>query len=358
MKTQLFLLAVLIMAAACSKNDSIDEIEKETDKTENPKDTEEPDNSLELALAEQRVWLKDFYNSTDGDNWNNRRKTNNRIAPENVWKVDDSKSDISKWEGITVDSEGWVIKIELPYGGLLGVIPESIGKLTKLTELHFYGNALKGPLPSSLDKLIELKLLNIAENEFTGEIPAVVGKLKKLTLLVLSGNKLTGTIPIFLGSLTELKGLNLSKNQLTGNIPEALTNLTKLELLGLHNNKLSGTIPSFIGNFTELLFLELHENQFTGTIPASLSKLVKLEYMNLSKNQLTGNIPVDFQKLTKIKQLVINENRLSGKIPTEVVTKIASQNTSGWTWKNWVDNGYLNPQYDAKGVNKGDYLTW
>ena len=168
---------------------------------------------------------------------------------------------------------------------LKGVIPPSIGQLTRLSELDLSGNRLTGPIPPEIGKLTNLKNLNLNNNQLTGLIPEI-GELTNLARLSLSRNQLTGPIPE-IGKLTLLTNLNLFNNQLTGSIPESIGNLFNLASLNLSRNQFTGPIPESIGNLEKLEFLYLNNNQLTGLIPKSIGNLENLDVLNLFENQLT-----------------------------------------------------------------------
>ena len=72
---------------------------------------------------------------------------------------------IQQWEN------GRIILLNCYRVGLSGVIPESIGNLTKLTELSLKGNNLSGKIPESIGNLISLITLVSHNNELSGHIP-------------------------------------------------------------------------------------------------------------------------------------------------------------------------------------------
>ena len=181
-----------------------------------------------------RAALAVLHNATDGPNWN--INTN--------WLSD---RPIGEWHGVTTNSNGRVIKLELFSNQLTGEIPPELGGLTSLQELSLWGNELTGTIPVELGNLTSLTILYLFSNQLTGPIPTELGNLTSLQELVLSGNQLTGPIPTELGNLSNLESLYLRGNQLTGEIPDELGNLSNLEGLDLSANQLTGEIPDPIG---------------------------------------------------------------------------------------------------------------
>jgi len=104
-----------------------------------------------------------LYNSTDGDHWANN--TN--------WLV----TEVKDWVGITVDTAGRVVQIDLYSKGLEGPLPSDIGDLSRLTVLILFGNKLNGSIPSEIGNLTELTELRLGGNELTGSIPPEIGNL-------------------------------------------------------------------------------------------------------------------------------------------------------------------------------------
>ena len=159
------------------------------------------------SVASDRAALVALYNATEGGSWTTR--TN--------WL---SGRPLDEWHGVTTDSDGRVIALNL------------------------LSNSLDGALPAALGDLANLKFLDLGGgNQLTGPIPAALGDLTNLESLDLGSNQLTGPIPAALGDLTNLESLDLESNQLTGPIPAALGDLTNLESLWLVRRRL-GPCPS------------------------------------------------------------------------------------------------------------------
>ena len=205
-----------------------------------------------------REVLVALYNATDGANWTN--STN--------WLSD---KPLGEWHGVTTNSNGRVIELDLYGSELSGSIPSELGNLANLTGLFLGSNQLSGSIPSELGNLANLTELNLIDNELSGSIPSELGNLANLTKLRLFGNGFSGSIPSELGNLANLTRLELGLNQLSGSIPSELGSLSNLTVLQLSTNQLSGPIPSELGNLANLTGLFLGSNQLSGSIPSELA---------------------------------------------------------------------------------------
>ncbi|KAJ3240852.1 hypothetical protein HDU81_002705 [Chytriomyces hyalinus] len=119
---------------------------------------------------------------------------------------------------------------------LSGCIPQSICRLTELTELYLHDNCLSGPIPCEFGRLVNLRALMLDHNRFEGPIPHEIGNLSNLTGLYLDHNQLSGALPAEFGNLGELMYASLNNNRLTGAVPSTVTNLTSLERFDLRDN--------------------------------------------------------------------------------------------------------------------------
>ena len=63
------------------------------------------------------------------------------------------RASVCTWYGVKCDANRRVSKLELTYNDLTGSIPESIGKLTALTDLDLSFNHLNGSIPDSIGQL-------------------------------------------------------------------------------------------------------------------------------------------------------------------------------------------------------------
>lgn len=260
---------------------------------------------VECAPLSDRDILRAFYDATGGPGW---------INSDN-WLTD---APLRAWHGIRVNSEGQVVRLDLPNNRLTGSIPPEFGNLGSLTTLALPNNALSGSIPPELGDLSGLTNLRLGGNELTGSIPPELGNLVGLTLLDLAPNELTGPIPRELGSLRGLQHLRLYGNDLSGSIPSALGDLENLYTLWLHDNGLSGPIPADLGNVVNLRDLSLSANELAGPIPRELGNLANLEYLRLEENELTGPMPAELGSLANLWLLALGQNELSGPIPAEL----------------------------------------
>ncbi|KAJ7949542.1 putative Receptor protein kinase [Quillaja saponaria] len=205
------------------------------------------------------------------------------------------------WRGITCNTAGNVIQINLAYTGLEGT----------LDNLDF----------SSFPNLLSLDL---KENQLEGSIPQNIGILSKLQYLDLSTNSLNGTLPLSLANLTQAFELDVSRNNLTGELDPRLfpdgkdqpkTGLISMKRFLIQNTKIGGRIPNEIGNMRSLVLLDIDLNSFYGPIPPSIVNCSQLSIILISKNHLSGPIPFNFGRLSKLTHLQFFTNNLSGSVP-------------------------------------------
>jgi leucine-rich repeat protein SHOC2 len=111
-------------------------------------------------------------------------------------------------------------------------LPDSIGKLTDLTELDLSNNQLT-TLPDTIGNLTKLKYIFLDNNQLN-HLPDTLGNLKKLQHITLDNNQLT-ILPDSISTLANLTGLALNNNQLTY-LPERVDNLCNLRWLEISGN--------------------------------------------------------------------------------------------------------------------------
>ena len=250
-----------------------------------------------------RAALVALYNSTNGPRWRNRT----------FWLSDEP---ISRWFGVTTDTNGRVTELSLATNSLAGFLPPELGNLDKLESLWLNGSGVSedqlGDLGTVLDADALRAFRDLARGAqiLTGEIPPELGNLKNLENLDLSRNRLTGEIPPELGNLHNLKFLDLHRNSLTGEIPPELGNLVNLkERLWLNINNLAGEIPPELGNLHNLEWLDLSRNRLTGEIPPELGNLDNLNRASFWSNNLTGEIPPELGNLDNLERLSVESNK-------------------------------------------------
>ncbi|MCX6583419.1 MAG: carboxypeptidase regulatory-like domain-containing protein [Candidatus Aminicenantes bacterium] len=266
--------------------------------------------------ALERVALIALYNSTGGDSY---------WTSKSGWKTPPLDTDgfampgtEGGWYGIVVEADR-VIRIQLGWNKLRGIIPTELGNLGNLQELDLGHNAqLYGSIPTELGNLNNLQFLDLNNNQLSGSIPSQLGNLSNLQKLILFQNDLSGSIPPELGNLSNLRELWLGPNQLSGGIPSQLGNLSNLLHLHLGHNQLSGTIPPELGNLSNLEWLYMDDNQLSGNIPPELGSLTNLQLLELGGNPLSGSIPSELGNLSNLQDLYIYNTQLSGSIPSQM----------------------------------------
>lgn len=286
---------------------------------------------------------------------------------------------LAEWYGVTANSLGRVVVLDLAGNGLTGELMADLGSLVHLTALRIGDNALTGRLPLSLADLPPLDELHYSGTglcapmelrSWLDGIPSHEGAgvtcgphpdrdaLRALYAatrgtewrhsknwltdaplgewhgvdtdgfgsvvgLELRDNNLTGPIPLELGNLAAMKLLNLGNNYLTGPIPSEIGQLSALETLLVNGTtwstqRLTGPIPPELENLQALETLRLNNNALTGPIPPELGNLPSLRHLDLRWNELSGPTPTELGDLAELRLLDLGSNRLSGPIPPEL----------------------------------------
>ena len=299
-----------------------------------------------------RTALDSLYGAAGGTNWTNA----------GGWLGEGAVGDR---HGVSTDSLGRVLELDLAGNGLAGVVSPELGDLGHMTVLKLGGNDLSGRLPQSLARLplrefryadtelcvppaaaFRAWLDGIAEHEGTGaecapisdraalvalyeatdgpnwtnsenwltDAPLAqwhgvrVDREGRVTRLELPGNRLTGPIPPELGGLASLVTLELWGNAISGALPSELGELASLGWLSVGSNRLTGPIPPELGNLSELGRMYLDGNELTGPIPPELGRLSALETLNLGYNPLSGPIPSELGNLSNLRYLELGRD--------------------------------------------------
>jgi Leucine-rich repeat (LRR) protein len=241
-----------------------------------------------------------------------------------------------------------LVFLDLAMTGLSGKIPDSIGQLKKLEELHLENNNMTGELPTSLSKCTSLTTISLRRNNFQGELTNIdFSTLSNLKILDLGSNNFTGTIPESIYSCSNLTVLRLSANKLHGQLSKRIENLKSLTFLSLTYNKFTNITNTLhilkrsrnlqalliganfknevmpqdktIDGFENLQVLAIHNCSLSGNLPIWLSKLTSLKMLLLSNNQLTGPIPSWINTLHSLFYIDVSNNSLTGEIPAALL---------------------------------------
>ncbi|KAJ0592413.1 putative protein kinase RLK-Pelle-LRR-XI-1 family [Helianthus annuus] len=226
---------------------------------------------------------------------------------------------LNNFSGIIPPTIGHLSKLvylDFSSNKLTGKIPLEIGELRNLSTLHLFQNQLTGSIPQAICQMRLLSGLALSNNNLHGSIPTCFGQLLNLRYVYLNRNNISGPIPHELGNLYHLEELYMNTNYITGLLPETLVNLKNLSVLSLYDNRMNGSIPREIGNMTSVIRVELQLNDLSGPIPLSLSKLRSLFVLRLHSNKLSGPIPQELGNLTSLSNLQLGNNQLSGSIPS------------------------------------------
>lgn len=221
---------------------------------------------ISQVLESDSLALVAFYNSANGDNWDN-----------NYGWLSDS---VQNWHGITIDSSR-VTEIKLNNNNLIGTIPIEIESLSKLKVFNIEVNNITS-IPIEFYNCAEIRVFRVNANNIDTIYPSI-GELSYLEELVLGGNNINN-LPIEIFSLYELRFLNFAANGIN-TIPAEIGNLTNLENFQFFENNIEN-IPSEIEYCSELSYINGYSNDID-TLPISLMNMSQIETLFLWYNSLS-----------------------------------------------------------------------
>jgi len=315
--------------------------------------------------------LKKLYENTKGEIWTNNTNwdiLDQDTIPENCT--------LRGMHGVTFNSSGRVVGINLYNNNLIGTIPAEIGDLTELRYLDLGFNYLRDTIPSQIGNLSNLEILFLDSNELGGAMPVELINLTNLGQLHLKNNMLNGCYDVELQALCNslsgdnisisegnnfeasfddfcsfaagicpiqqcniddwraLKALYISTNgtswsddlnwEMTEeNLPPIDCDLRKLRgvslniegrvmAIDLFDNNVTGYLPNEVGDLSELTYVDLGFNELSDTLPSTLKNLQKLTTLYLDNNILDGEIPKVLNELDALRILYLNNNSFTG----------------------------------------------
>lgn len=171
--------------------------------------------SNEQVREQVRQALVEFYQATNGDQWNNN--TN--------WCSD---KPVEEWFGVSTSTDyPYVRYLELSGNNLSGQLPggDCLLRMVGLNGLALWDNQIEGSIPEALGRQFSMNGLLMDRNQLTGEIPECLFDLPYFDRFEVENNKLTGPIPANMSHLMDDSFLiNLAGNDLSGEVPETIVN--------------------------------------------------------------------------------------------------------------------------------------
>lgn len=267
--------------------------------------------------------------------------------------------DCCSWGGVTWDSNGLVVSLDLSSELISGGFNSSstLFSLQHLQSLNLANNSFNSSqIPSGFDKLGNLTYLNLSDGGFSGQIPIEISHLTRLAIIDLSSiYYLTGIPKLKLenpnlrmlvqnlkelrelhlngvnisaqgkewcqalsSSVPNLQVLSLSSCHLSGPIHSSLEKLQSILRIRLDDNNFTAPVPEFLGNFSNLTQLKLSSCGLKGTFPEKIFQVPTLQILDLSNNRLLeGSLP-EFPLNGSLDSLVLTDTNFSGKVPDSI----------------------------------------
>ncbi|KAK1618301.1 hypothetical protein QYE76_023818 [Lolium multiflorum] len=233
------------------------------------------------------------------------------------WTLSNTSSEVANccaWLGVSCDSGGKVIGLDLHGRKLKGELALSLTQLDHLQWLNLSNNNLHGAIPAPLVQLHRLQRLDVSDNELSGAFPVNIS-LPMIEVFNISFNTFSGTHPTLHGS-PQLTVFDAGFNMFTGRIDSSICESSAvIRVIRFTSNLFAGEFPAGFGNCTKLEELYVELNSISGSLPDDLFKLQLLKNLSLQENQLTDRMSPWFGNMSSLAQLDISFNSLSGHLP-------------------------------------------
>ncbi|XP_004506719.1 receptor-like protein 6 [Cicer arietinum] len=277
------------------------------------------------------------------------------FKPESSTKLKLWNSSIAccDWIGVTCDSKGFVIGLDLSGESISGGFDNtsSLFDLQHLQKLNFAVNNFSSVIPSGFNKLQMLTYLNLSYASFVGQIPIEISQLTRLVTLDISSfsyligqglklekpnlqklvQNLTSIRQLYLdgvsitaqrqkwcndlSSLHDLQELSMSYCNLSGPLDLSLSKLENLSIIILDGNNFTSTVPKTFVNFKNLTILSIPFCGLTGTFPPEIFQMETLSFIDLSFNyNLRGSFP-EFLPTGSLQTLRVSNTSFNGSFP-------------------------------------------
>nr|CAH10218.1 polygalacturonase inhibiting protein [Phaseolus vulgaris]CAI11360.1 polygalacturonase inhibiting protein precursor [Phaseolus vulgaris]CDN96901.1 PvBPGIP4 [Phaseolus vulgaris] len=244
-----------------------------------------------------------------------------------------------EWEGVSCDTDTKSYRVNiLDLNGLSLTkpypIPSSVGNLPYLGSLYISRmNNLVGSIPPSIAKLTKLGFIRISHTNVSGQIPNFLSQMKSLITIDFSYNALSGTLPPSLSSLPNLVGISLDGNRISGTIPGSFGSFPKhFTVLTLSRNRLTGNIPTTLAKLG-LSFVDLSENMLEGDASVLFGANKNLRKIDLAKNLLAFDLGKISLRSKNLEGLDLRKNRIYGTLP-KVLTSLKYLRTLNVSYNN------------------------
>lgn len=266
------------------------------------------------------------------------------------WPVDGSLDslairrflDIAGLAGIPTDSVSSAIdgrRARLDLHGLgLDHLPEAIGSLSFLRELHIRDNRLAA-LPPGLSRLPRLSVVLASNNPF-GTFPASLEGLDSLRILALDSTRLS-LVPSWIGDLSRLWVLDLGHNRLDS-LPSRLSELRNLAILTIPRNRIAA-LPEGLHHMDSLREVWAETNALR-RLPDSIGRSPNLKILQLDYNPL-DSLPSHLGDLTTLRDLRLGSTPLRA-LPVSL-SRLALERLELWNVALCYQDPSLEPWLDS-----------
>ncbi|KAL0452193.1 UNVERIFIED_CONTAM: Receptor-like protein 6 [Sesamum latifolium] len=330
-----------------------------------------PHSSKHLCLDDQKTSLMQLQDDILSHNSSSISFDDNSSLKVAKW---DERTDCCLWDGVSCDSSGNVVGLNLSYSRITGHIG-AIFDLRHLQRLNLARNNFQlSPIPSGFERLTNLTHLNLSYSCFSDQIPAGISRLTRLVSIDLSTIPFCELPPTFndpdfnhifdfeelhrlrlerpnlesvfrnLNNLTEVILDNVDLSAQGSNWSQALSVLPRLKFQGFaslescfystlrqlsrevfllprlqtidlsKNPLLTGELPEFPSH-SSLQLVSLYQTNFQGKLPDSIGNLKFMTNLLLYTCNFSGLIPSSFANLTSVTEIDISYNKFSGSIP-------------------------------------------